>query len=416
MSTEGKREGSDKLQSCIFCSKSHNSSDCYAAKRMTDEDKRVVLQKGQYCYVCLKKGHSSRNCKSNVSCLLCDKRHFAIMCPKLKTSREVKEVVSEAETIRGEPKERKDSSKEYDVVDVKTMLMAKTPKAEVFLMTLACFIRNGNRELLLRCLIDSGAQHSYLSRSVANRLQLKLIKTVNIVHSLFGGTHTAPGCHQVYRLPLISLDRDFKCNIEVLGQDVICGEISPLTSDEVRVLMDIDEIALAHREDVPNDIELLLGADVFGRLLTGKIKETHNGLVALHTSLGWTLTGRSTYEESHENVLIVTNLHVKESQMSDLWSLEVIGIQDPIEKASKRTVQINILQQFCETIRISKEGRYQVNLPFRENHTILPSYREMTWKRHQAMILRLKRNNLLNDYLDIFAEWERNNIIEKVPT
>lgn len=48
-------------------------------------------------------------------------------------------------------------------------------------------------------------------------------------------------------------------------------------------------IELSDIEDGPVDV--LIGADIAGKLLTGKIYELKGGLVALHKLLGWTLIG-----------------------------------------------------------------------------------------------------------------------------
>ncbi|GFR18229.1 transposon Tf2-6 polyprotein [Trichonephila clavata] len=68
---------------CIFCEKRHESKECYHAKKIDFEKKQEILKSKRCCFSCLKSGHQSKVCKSNVQCLFCNKRHWALMCPEL---------------------------------------------------------------------------------------------------------------------------------------------------------------------------------------------------------------------------------------------------------------------------------------------------------------------------------------------
>lgn len=96
----------EKIASCIFCDKSHLSSDCYTARKMSEEDKKKILQKSKCFFICLKEGHNSRDCKTNVSCVICDKRHLVLMCPMLTEKREKKEIELKSEGVDSD-KEKK---------------------------------------------------------------------------------------------------------------------------------------------------------------------------------------------------------------------------------------------------------------------------------------------------------------------
>ncbi|GIX79304.1 endonuclease [Caerostris extrusa] len=56
--------------------------------------------------------------------------------------------------------------------------------------------------------------------------------------------------------------------------------------------------------------------------------------------------------------MLVTSLFVKESNISDLWELDLIGINDPIEKLSKKKSRSTLSEKaFFETLKYTKEGR-----------------------------------------------------------
>ncbi|GIX92957.1 uncharacterized protein CEXT_147011 [Caerostris extrusa] len=52
------------------------------------------------------------------------------------------------------------------------------------------------------------------------------------------------------------------------------------------------KIFLTDIQENAGPIEVLLGADVAGKLITGRREELETGLVALETKLGWTLMGK----------------------------------------------------------------------------------------------------------------------------
>ncbi|GFW78467.1 integrase catalytic domain-containing protein [Trichonephila clavipes] len=68
---------------CIFCEKAHASENCCEAASMLYEVKKNAIIKRGLCYICLKKGHMSHSCRSDVKCIICNKRHYAVLCSKL---------------------------------------------------------------------------------------------------------------------------------------------------------------------------------------------------------------------------------------------------------------------------------------------------------------------------------------------
>lgn len=73
-----------KRHECVFCLKSHTSSECIKAQRMTVTEKRKILSNKHCCFNCLKKGHESKACKSIVRCIVCGGKHVVLMCYKLR--------------------------------------------------------------------------------------------------------------------------------------------------------------------------------------------------------------------------------------------------------------------------------------------------------------------------------------------
>ena len=82
-----------------------------------------------------------------------------------------------------------------------------------------------------------------------------------------------------------------------------------------------------------NPIELLIGADVNGKLLNGRRKILQCGLVAIETYLGWLVTGKMRSPQKVSSMTAVT-MFAHSEPANKLWKLDVLGIQDPQCKKS----------------------------------------------------------------------------------
>ena len=69
---------------CCYCQQQNHPSE--ACKRVTSvEVRRQTLKEVGRCYICLWKGHISRDCRSNIRCSKCKGRHHVSICYKINT-------------------------------------------------------------------------------------------------------------------------------------------------------------------------------------------------------------------------------------------------------------------------------------------------------------------------------------------
>ncbi|GFU85501.1 uncharacterized protein TNCV_802301 [Trichonephila clavipes] len=86
------------------------------------------------------------------------------------------------------------------------------------------------------------------------------------------------------------------------------------------------KIQLSDVGEESRSIQVLLGADVIGKLMTGHRRILSCGLVAMVTILGWTLSGKVPDSKiSSCNAMLVDSLFVKEMDISQLWRLDSLG-------------------------------------------------------------------------------------------
>ncbi|GFU84020.1 integrase catalytic domain-containing protein [Trichonephila clavipes] len=240
---------------------------------------------------------------------------------------------------------------------------------EVFLQTLAVFKENGNSKQLVRAILDTGSQKSYISEYAAKFIGLKSIGKETITHGLFGG-HKMTEIHNKYLINLRSYDGKYCFIMEVNDQKNICLGISRINDSRVLQKLATHNIFISDSsannkcclfEKHSDEIHILLGSDIIGKLFTGEVKQLSEGLTAVNTRLGWTVMGKLSWESKFEleNSLLVHSLFTNREKISDLWELDSLGIKDPNEKKSKLELQDLALKHFENTVLREDEGRLQ---------------------------------------------------------
>ncbi|XP_018402106.1 PREDICTED: uncharacterized protein LOC108779233 [Cyphomyrmex costatus] len=221
----------------------------------------------------------------------------------------------------------------------------------------------------VRAVIDTGSHRSYILEGITKTLGYEVVGEQTMIHLLFGGSKTKPQRHKACRIYVTNLDGTYKCDFVALQQ------------------------SMKH--------PLLIEADIAGKILTGKVLQIDQGITALETKLGWTFLGREFDDNSESDAaLIVMSMLSQEANVSDLWRLDTLGITDPIEK----------------TTRVNEEGRYEVLLPWKENHPPLQDNRDVAEKRLKAVTKKLRHEDLFEDYNTVLNNWLAEGIIERVPT
>ncbi|XP_071044614.1 uncharacterized protein [Parasteatoda tepidariorum] len=323
---------------CLFCENQHNSWDCEYAKNWSLNDRETAVAISRCCFLCLRPGHRVINCRRK-PCFNCGKKHNILLCRGVAASNEFQNPESEAtENVVGD-----------------NVLTSQSLHSEVLLQTLVLRIRNGNKDKLV----------------------------YHQVRSII-----------LNKVTLASIDNKFNCKVLCLDQPVICDYVKRIPYGPW--IKELNEYGICVNDTeysslgVSNDVKLLLGADVAGKLLTGNVKCLIEGPVAVESHLGWTLMGKIPISD----VAVTTNsslsLLLTEASVNQLWSLDVLGITDPSAKKVKAELQRATQEYFLETIRLDVENRFVVSMPWLEDHPPLPTNYDLEYKRLNSTVNRLK--------------------------
>lgn len=391
---------SKEQRQCIFCRNLHNSTDCLKVRKMSIKDRVNLVEKSGCCFLCLKPGHQVRKCYSKVTCLGCEKRHHILLCHNIKqqtilpTGKEISEIESSPNG------------------DQALANVSKSPN--VMLLTLTVLIRGNGKKRKARAIIDTASQRSYILKSTAKEMKYVRENWEYLQHSLFGGENTGVCKHDVFTLYLTSYDGSYNCHFKVLSQPVICESFPPtMPAIHLEELTDYD---IHVNDDYNGPIEILIGADVAGKIITGGYKSLPCGLTAMETRLGWTIMGRIPRISPEENGISVASCMLSTTRtITELWTLDSLGITDPSEKKAKEDLHERAREHFIETVQVDKDNRFVVHLPWLEDHPPLPDNFNLALKRLESTARKLKEENLYDDYNQVFEEWAKEGIIEEVP-
>ena len=372
---------------CVFCEGSHSSDTCFKAQKMSIEEKRDLANRKKCCFACLKIGHIQRRCRAVLKCILCEGRHVPVMCPK---------------------SERAGEAKLEPVVESS---LSNVNGSQVFLQTIMVKLR-GAQERKIRVLLDPGSQRSYIRRDVAQGMHYKPTGEEELIHGLFGGETTKPRRHLCYQIHLQSLDNKYACNFEALDEEEICSRVPVLQQGSW--LSELRERGIEVSVEEERPIEVLIGADIYGKLLTGRREILHCGLVAVETYLGWTVTGKLQSGKKSSSMTVLSMFAHCET-VSQLWELDVLGIQDPGRRKDNSEAEGTVKAFFLDTVKVKDDGRYEVRLPWIEGHPPVPRNFNLSKRRLEKVLRKLEENKLKTAYDEVFVEWLGAGIIEEVP-
>ncbi|XP_060525268.1 uncharacterized protein LOC132701403 [Cylas formicarius] len=259
--------------------------------------------------------------------------------------------------------------------------LANSTNTQVFLQTLSIKLEGSRGSETVRALIDTGSQKSYILASTASSLGYVSKEKINLMHGLFGGNQILRQ-HNCYDICL--RHDNYNCTFEALDQDIICTAVSPVFKGTWSREIKHRGIKLSDTSD-ESPIEVLIGADVAGRLYTGRRFILTCGLVAMETLLGWTLMGKIPPEESNARIITALSLFISDSSLAYLWELETLDITDPAVQRTRKESALAAKDFFLKTVTINSDSRYE-----------------------------LYQDGLFESYDQIFNEWLEEGIIEEV--
>jgi len=391
----------EKVQKCVFCAKpGHQSHVCFKGKKMTLEERNLKVKEAKVCFKCLKSGHLFRQCKSTVKCASCNKSHYELMCPGQSKSEEVEQVKEKPEV------------KTISAVAQSSVLTMKVGPQEpnrILRGTIQVRVIGPNRRhRTVRVLIDTGSDVSYIQKSLAKDLQLQPIGRRIFQTEVFGGRSEVSE-RDKYLVKIQGINGGEE-ELQMFSEEQICGNCDSIPGGPWLKKLSELKVCLTDVHTKPSDIEILMGCNHIGKLLTGNMIKLSPSVTATETSLGWYVTGEIAVQH-HTYAAKNISLLTKTQEISALWDLDSLRIQDTGFKSSADEHDKEVKESFQKNLRRAENGRYIVQLPWISKGISLPTNRFGAEKRLQAVTKKLTEKGQFKLYDDIFRSWESEGII-----
>ncbi len=383
-------QSQDKSIGCIFCDKAHESKDCAATEFWSTDDMKKKIQEKKSCFQCLKQNHTAKTCKSFVKCHVCSKRHLTIMCPEIKEKKLKKTTDSSAGT-------------NFDC------------SHDVLLKTIMVHVMVNSKKKLARVLFDDGSQRSYITTSLIKSLDSKPFKQEGMRNILFDGSRTEYQKLNNHKISVQSLTGTGTMSLIVREKSILGGRVSRIPKgfwlkEFINKEIQFNDVAES-KESISAEVDIVIGSDYWGLVVNGNKETLPCGLTAFETIWGWTLCGIVPTDSQSHNII---SMFIAEEEVNKLWSLDVIGIKDPIEKLTEIQEEMAVMEMFKKTVKRKEDGRYVVKLPWVNELPKIPNNKKVAMARLMSATKKLNFNNQYETYDEIFNAWSNEGIIEKV--
>ena len=427
---------------CTYCKGSHASVKCNVITEPLA--RKTILQRQGRCFVCLKRGHLSRDCSSHIHCFLCRQRHHASICqaPRItpgNTKQPIQGISMPGNSqsavenpIQAPPLNTQRNPTEQVRRDIgqSTVSMFIDAKGSVLLQTAKGFIspvERPNENKIARMIFDSGSQRSYISQSLKDALSLPTIRQETLEITIFGSDVGTVKTCDVTQFCVRSPYNDLSMYVTAY---VVPTVSAPLKNQAINFAAStyphLSGLMLA---DYPADsgdellLHILIGADYYWHFMNGgMIRGEQGGPVALDSKLGWILSGPvpncpkryTTQTNLAQTHLLQVSAEVQpesdadkllKNELSRFWELEALGIS---------SAEDSVYENFSNEIQFVG-GRYEVKLPWKKDHPVLPDNYLLSKHRLERQFKKLQGSpELLSEYDAIIKEQEEMGIVERV--
>ncbi|XP_065091192.1 uncharacterized protein LOC135712154 [Ochlerotatus camptorhynchus] len=413
VSNSATTESKNSAPYCIACPENHFLFQCPAFSKMSVRQRRELISQKRLCWNCFRSGHQSRNCTSKYDCRTCHQKHHTLLHETSTTK-----IQSTPVAISGQPSQQPNPSTSTAVENPGSVnqnpqvsLSVQSYQSTVLLETVNLLVVDQNgKEHSARALLDSGSMSSFITKKLANTLNLRRTK-VDIAVSGIG--ETSKQIKRKLTATIRSKLLSYSTTLEflILKKPTVCLPTMPIDISSWK----FPDVPLADPSfHIPAGIDLIVGGEVYHELHTGgKISFGEGQPVFVETSFGWTVSGKVSIQSPEvPRVCHLTTVDRNlEQALQKFWELEAV------ETCSKFTAEENLCEElYATTTTRDSSGRYIVSLPLtRDPLVTIGESRSIAERRFLNLEKRLERDPTTKEaYCRFMEEYERLNHMVKL--
>ncbi|VDN54053.1 unnamed protein product [Dracunculus medinensis] len=354
---KSKAKGIKTKRPCTFCNKDHWDNECQVYSTVKQRTKRLKELKA--CLNCFDNSHKTTDCKSRKrSCFYCKGPHNTALCE---------------EKYQGHDESNKEEAKSVNV-NITNKNQTDQREKEVSLLCRKINVINPvNQEIRSEAIVvfDTGAQTSFVSKKLAQKLKLEVGESGVMRIASFSNKYSTSSPYYTTFIGVKTTDSQ-TIFLKVKVIEYLTNSLPVIPLDQ----LDIPNRSLrcVERPDI------LIGADYFSQFIPFKqCQVIRSGFSLINTKVGPILasSGDATRPPKFTGVTTISNckditptsewpqrtpttvsVNSITTDIDRFWKLEVIGIQDkPNDEDNEQA-----LNQFKDSIT-KINGRYQVSWP-----------------------------------------------------
>lgn len=391
-----------KRPQCLVCSdNNHPIYTCSQYIKKTPNERYAFCKSHNLCFACLSGMHVLNKCKSISSCRKCGSKkhhttlHFEKENVQFPTSENANELIirnqNRNEMIIPDPGSLISPT---SMPSVENSFTACAPQQSRVVLRTAIVEMQTNDGSFKECraLLDSGSEISIISQKCFNALNISKVVSSSVINGIGNTQIPNKGIVQIFVRPVGISDVIFTVDAVILQK--ICSKIpaSPLDHASWTYLHDLE---LADPQYfVPNEVNILLGADIFANLLANHlILGKDGGPNALRTIFGYVLLGKvdtKPVQLNAHSLNVTLSENNLDNTLRNFFEIETVPTIANVPDESE--CEIIFKKSFY---RITS-GRYVVPLPFKELNACFPESRTIALQRFLSLERRLLRQPALH--------------------
>jgi len=421
---------------CVYCKGPHSSAQCNV---VVDVKARLdVVKREKLCFNCLG-SHRAMYCNSKNRCRLCHKKHHTSLCgmdnPPISGPRQQTQPPQTSQPLQDTPIASQAPQSSLNPASnsfiptqpVANYTTTAQPLLDVkhspqcLLKTAIALVRFGNKRISANILFDEGAQRSFVTETLASRLDAKPHRKENLSISSFGGSTSRNNQVSLINFVLETTQGDVKISALVVPK--IAAPIQNFVNSDLRNLAHLQGLTLAHPVSSIEkfEISLLIGVDYYWEIVGNHIVRGR-GPTAMQSKLGYLLSGPlSAPPESITGSVHSYTTQTFDLKVSNCPELLMNNCSPSCTLPQQEVISSEPPQSFLLTYQencISRDtdGSYIVRFPWKETHPLLPSNLAICDRQTRALARRLSHQpGLLQLYGSIISDQEQRNFIERAP-
>lgn len=265
-----------------------------------------------------------------------------------------------------------------------------------------------------RTLCDSGSQIDLIRTSKTKQLPIKTCKL-----NAWGINDKEPMIlHQHVTMELLTNKKQhINVQLNLVCVENIAGQLpTKLVTMPVNQIPEDVRCNLADPSfRVPNNIDILLSAHTFAKIVKSETKMITNDIVAQNTKLGWIVYGKQNNSECRRTVALFTNVNKPEQEIIEeekeeeqlntllkkLWEIDQMDTK-VLSEEHKQAEEI-----FVKTHYRDSENRFVAQIPLKASINELGSSREIALKRFYQLERRFARQpEVRAEYVKFMRNYE----------